>query len=289
MSDDEGVTITIDPNAAYADLLYERYATLLARSLTGELREDPPIDPWHGVVVDAEGRIVKVTGAIAGTYTIHPGKYDANVRRIGADWPEHAETMIGALRMANLKLLVETIIYQEIPGDLIETGVWRGGACIFMRGLLTALVDPGRKVFVCDSFEGLPKGECAEDKYDAHHGFSPLAVSLDAVKRNFERYGLLDDRVVFVKGWFKDTLSLIESKQFALIRLDGDMYGSTIDALTTLYPRLSIGGFCIIDDFNLPPVQLALRDYFGARFGKFEIIAIDRCGVFWRKEQHHGI
>lgn len=292
MSDDE--TVTIDLRTP-KEKLYNRYLDLLARSLTGELREDPPIDPWHGIVVDSKGQIVKPEDAKPGEYTIFPGSYNAEVRRFGQDWPQTAETMIGATRLWNIRMLVEEIIQEKIPGDLIETGVWRGGACIFMRGVLEALGDLTRRVFVCDSFEGLPAGECEQDKNDAHSAFPPLRASLVDVCDNFVRYGLLDDRVIFVPGWFKNTLpSLVQEggsgdglgrPSFALLRLDGDMYGSTFEALTALYPRLVVGGFCVIDDFNLPAVQLAMQDYFGPKIVELNATAIDQCGIYWRKEK----
>jgi predicted O-methyltransferase YrrM len=84
-----------------------------------------------------------------------------------------------------------------------------------------------------------------------------LAVSREDVERNFAKYGLLDDRVVFLQGWFKDTLPSAPIGKIALLRLDGDMYESTMDALQNLYPKLSPGGYCIIDDF-FGPCRLAV-------------------------------
>jgi hypothetical protein len=78
-----------------------------------------------------------------------------------------------------------------------------------------------------------------------------LAVSRDEVENNFRKYSLLDDKVVFLQGWFKDTLPNAPIEKLCVLRLDGDMYGSTIEALLNLYPRLSKGGFCIIDDYAL--------------------------------------
>ncbi|MFX8984442.1 TylF/MycF/NovP-related O-methyltransferase, partial [Acinetobacter baumannii] len=80
--------------------------------------------------------------------------------------------MIGTARMRNLRLLCERALAEEIPGDFIETGVWRGGACIYMRAILAAHGDPGRRVFVADSFRGLPPPDPAAfpaDEGDQHH------------------------------------------------------------------------------------------------------------------------
>ena len=143
--------------------------------------------------------------------------------------------MIGSARLRNLRELTERTIADRIPGDYIETGVWRGGACILMRGVLAAHGVTDRKVIVADSFEGLPKPDAEKypaDKRDRLFAFEELAVSLDQVRANFETYDLLDEQVVFLKGFFKDTLpTLAANARFALIRLDGDMYESTMDAL----------------------------------------------------------
>jgi O-methyltransferase len=111
-----------------------------------------------------------------------------------------------------------------------------------------------------------------------------LAVSLADVKGNFDRYGLLDEQVVFVEGWFSDTLPALKAGPFALIRLDGDLYESTYVALDALYPKLSPGGFVIIDDVNfLPPCRQAVMDY-RSRVGiTAPMQEIDWSAGWWRK------
>src|SRR5207244_684219 len=87
-------------------------------------------------------------------------------------------------------------------------------------------------------------------------------TSLAGVQSNFAKYGLLDDQVVFVKGYFSETLPDLDAKAFSLIRLDGDIYESTLDAMESLYPKLSPGGFCIIDDFSsFTDCRQAVEDY----------------------------
>jgi hypothetical protein len=197
--------------------------------------------------------------------------------------------MIGLKRLDNLQNCIETVIRENVTGDLIETGVWRGGACILMRGVLAAYGDNGRKVFVADSFEGLPKAD--EEKYpadkgDNHYLFSPvLAVSREEVENNFKRYNLLDEQVVFLQGWFKDTLPSAPIQKIAVMRLDGDMYESTMDALVTLYPKLSLGGYCIIDDYALKGCKKAVDDYRERLKIKAELKEIDWTGRYWRKEE----
>ena len=95
------------------------------------------------------------------------------------------------------------MLCEEVEGDLIETGVWRGGACIFMRAVLAAYGIEDRRIFVADSSEGLPKPDAAKypaDKGDKHHIHSYLAVSKDEVENNFRKYNLLDNQLFFLKG-----------------------------------------------------------------------------------------
>ena len=213
--------------------------------------------------------------------------FDLRRREHGLDWPAQAPTMIGEKRMANLRTLMESIIADNVPGDFIETGVWRGGACIFMRAILYAHKITDRYVWAADSFEGLPAAN--ELKYPADagsdlHAYPQLAVSLEQVRENFRVYGLLDQQTKFLKGWFRDTLPTAPIRQLALMRLDGDMYESTMDALINLYPKLSHQGYVIVDDYHVVSAcKAAVHDYCDANGIQPEIIEIDGVGVYWRK------
>jgi O-methyltransferase len=209
-------------------------------------------------------------------------------RDLGLDWPAEAETMIGMQRLTSLQRCVETVLADDIPGDLIECGVWRGGACILMRAVLAAYGDETRCVWLADSFAGVPRPDTAN--YKADKGLrldrfaSILAVPEAEVRANFERYGLLDDQVRFLPGWFKDTLPDAPIDFIAVLRLDGDLYESTIQALDALYPRLSPGGFCIIDDYHvIKACRQAVTDYRAEHGVSAEIVDIDGSGVLWRK------
>ncbi len=206
-------------------------------------------------------------------------------REQGKIWPGLAHTMIGYRRLDNIQECVELALRDNVPGDFIETGVWRGGACIFMKAILVAHGVTDRKVFVADSFEGLPEpdGRYPMDGGDIHHRQNYLAVSQKQVEDNFRLYDLLDENVVFVKGWFEHTLPQLKAGQFAVIRLDGDMYGSTMDALVALYPKLSNDGFCIIDDYALPGCRRAVDDFRRANSIADELVPIDCSGHYWRK------
>ena len=238
----------------------------------------------------------------------YTGPFGQRKRDLGLDWPAEAETMIGMQRLTSLQRCVETVLDDDIPGDLVECGVWRGGACILMRAVLAAYGDETRCVWLADSFAGLPSADTAKYKADKkgfnldlkHHlpglfttvvpGLSGalvkiLAVPETEVRANFQRYGLLDDQVRFLPGWFKDTLPDAPIDRIALLRLDGDLYESTIQALDALYPRLSPGGFCIIDDyFVLYPTRQAVTDYRAKHGVSAEIVDIDGTAALWRKE-----
>lgn len=208
-------------------------------------------------------------------------------RTAGRVWPEFAHTMIGLPRLNNLQFCVERVLQDNIPGDLIETGIWRGGACILMRGILKAYGVTDRIVWAADSFEGLPKPDvekAPEDRGDKHHSYPQLSVDIETVRRNFREYALLDDQVQFLKGWFKDTLTTAPIGELAVCRLDGDMYESTMDALSALYPKLSAGGYLIVDDYGIVPGCRAAVDDYRRKFSIVEQIEdIDGWGVYWRK------
>lgn len=211
---------------------------------------------------------------------------DLDIREEGKNWPLLAHTMIGRKRLDNLQWCVETVLADGVAGDLIETGVWRGGATILMRGVLKAHGDTSRTVWVADSFEGLPapSGQYAADDGDVHHTWDRLRVSREEVAANFERYGLLDDRVRFLKGWFRDTLPTAPISELAVLRVDGDMYESTMDALTALYPKVSVGGFVIVDDFCIASCTKAVEDFRAANGIVDPITMVDYTGGWWRRE-----
>jgi O-methyltransferase len=117
------------------------------------------------------------------------------------------------------------------------------------------------------------------------HLVDSLAVSLDTVKSNFAKFGMLDDHVRFLKGWFKDTLATAPIKEIAMLRLDGDMYESTMDALNPLYSKVSAGGFIIVDDYGLPEdcCRRAIHDFRDTHGVTEPIIDIDGWGAYWQK------
>jgi O-methyltransferase len=267
------------------------YLEVVKMALTGALNEDnDQILGGRRGEGTWKHRIANRMADIVGLFDIEMARkrpYDPALRARGLDRPGRAESMIGLQRMDNLRFCIESVLRDDIPGDLIEAGVWRGGATIFMRAALKAHGDTSRTVWVADSFEGLPAPNVSRypaDRGDAHHTVSELRVGVEQVKHNFRRYGLMDDQVKFLVGWFKDTLPSAPIDRIAVMRLDGDMYESTIQALEALYPKLSVAGYCIIDDYGLlPGAKRAVHDYRTAMGIGDEIVDIDGVGVFWRK------
>lgn len=241
----------------------KRYLDLIESCLTGIIYEDAPLN-----VLGQE-------------------HYDPKLREYGWDWPSKAHTMIGVKRLANVRFLTESVIKNHIPGDCMETGVWRGGACIMMRAVMEAFRVKNRRVWLADSFEGLPPPSpelYPADAGEKFHEYEELSISVDEVKNNFSKYGLLDDQVVFLKGWFKDTLPSAPVEKLALLRLDGDLYESTIVPLEALYDKVSNGGYVIVDDYHVVKgCKQAVHDFCAARKIEPEIMEIDGVGIYWQK------
>ncbi len=246
----------------------ELYLDLLKRSLTDTLREP---EPNHD---SADRRALFV----AFTYHYINGS---------------AVSMLPLVRLDNIRHCIEHVVRDGVPGDVIETGVWRGGACIFMRGCLKAMGVTDRKVWVADSFEGLPDPAPEREKETKFHNSPSMQKSLrkleagiEEVQANFAAYGLLDENVPFLKGWFKDTLPEAPIDRLAVLRLDGDYYQSTMDALTALYDRVSPGGFVIVDDYGedlWTDCRQAIEDFRTANTITDPLVRVDETCVYWRK------
>ncbi len=270
-----------EPAARYLDLL----AGCLTRELfldeevrNVDLRQWPLAQPGHdelrALLRERRWRLVA-----------HSGEPDR--RAVGHDWPPHAETMIGRARLDNVTDCVARALHDGVAGDLVETGVWRGGTAIYLRAILAALGDPDRRVWACDSFAGLPEPDAQRYPMDVpmrFHEYRELAVGVDDVRAAFARYGLLDERVEFVVGWFRDTLPDLAVERIAVLRLDGDLYESTMDALTNLEPKVSPGGFVIVDDYGgIEACRQAVHDYRRHSGIDAPIHEVDWTGAWWRK------
>jgi hypothetical protein len=260
------------------------YLDLLKKCLVNSIYEDTPAP----IFIDGKST----------------SQYSSERRSTGRDWPTKAHTMIGLQRLNNLHSLAKKVLTEGIEGDFLEAGVWRGGATIFMRGLLKAYAVRDRLVWVADSFCGFPPS----DKISSRSYSSPeLLTAINRIEAgdadwkaaletlrtgttevdvmtNFERYGLLDDQVRFLPGFFSDTLPSAPVKKLAILRADGDLYDSTYQILDNLYPRVTPGGFVIIDDYHsFTECRQAVHDYLAATKPDVQLENIDADAVFWQK------
>jgi hypothetical protein len=271
------------------------YLDLLKRCLAGLIHEDPA---------------VRFTWDDSDPSTLVP--FDREHRSDGRDWPSRADTMIGLRRLENLEALTVDVLDAGTPGDLLEAGVWRGGATIFMRGILKAYGVTDRAVWVADAFAkrfpvtdqegatarsfvspGWPEiravmsgATVPSESFRARSDVLWAGTGYEEVRERFARYGLLDDQVRFLRGWFRETLPTAPVERLAVLRVDCDLYDSTYDVLAALYPRLSVGGYVIIDDYHaVSECRAAVHAYLDATRTEAELRPIDADAVFWRKRR----
>ncbi len=232
-------------------------------------------------------------------YGVEPNADDADEFRYVNDFLLHyirgpAISMLPIVRFDNLQMCIARVLADKVAGDFIETGVWRGGATIFMRAMLEAAGVTDRLVWVADSFEGLPEPDAQKYPVEAqaHQGvamrtaYKHFAAGIDEVRNNFNAYGVLDEQVRFLQGWFKDTLPTAPITRLAILRLDGDYYESTMDALTNLYDKLSIGGYAIIDDYGEDSwtyCRKAVDDFRAERGITEPLIQVDSKCFYWKR------
>jgi hypothetical protein len=232
-------------------------------------------------------------------FETEPNTDDVNELRYVQDFLQHyirgsAISMLPLKRLDNLRFCVEEVIARGIRGDLIETGVWRGGATIFMRAILQAYGVTDRNIWVADSFEGLPEPNSEKFPIEAkaykgvvmRDQYKRFAVGLEEVQNNFRAFGLLDDQVKFLKGWFCDTLWRAPIESIAVLRLDGDYYESTMDALNGLYDKLMIGGYAIVDDYGEDTwtyCRRAVDEFRRARGISEPMIQVDSKCFYWQR------
>ena len=168
--------------------------------------------------------------------------------------------------------IASMLIKDGIEGAFVECGVGAGSSPAVML-LACERAGVSRPIWGFDSFQGIPwAGENDDDqpgigeKDPSKQGLLETsgvsAHSLEQVKGAFKHWQLDPDKVNWVEGWFQDTLPKVETGKIALLRLDGDLYDSTLVCLHYLYPKLVKGGILIIDDYQLPGCRQAFYDYF---------------------------
>jgi O-methyltransferase len=188
-------------------------------------------------------------------------------------------TMTSIERLYGLYKGVQYIAAAEIPGDLMECGVWRGGSCMLMASTLLALGKPDRRIFMFDTFEGHPAPDPERDvdlwgnrayeewRSQTHEGAIKGwgRAPLDEVMDNLQSTGYPRTLLRFVKGMVENTAPCNLPEQLALLRLDTDWYASTRAALAHFYPLLAPGGVLILDDYgHYQGQRQAVDEYFQA-------------------------
>ena len=261
------------------------YLDLLKKALSGSLYDESSwaiLEPrrFGGVHNFLRNAIIKAL-CKRSLLLVKKKHSDRQLRESGKDWPMIGFTMVGHQRLDNIRTCIERVLADRIPGDFVECGVWRGGSSIFAKAVFNIHGAADRKVWLADSFEGMPV-QSESDKIDPDLG-DALEVSREEVENNFRRFDLLDNNVRFVKGWFHESLPKAPIEQIAILRLDGDYYRSTMDALDNLYVKLSDGGFVIIDDYiYLAGCKQAVTE-FRAKHGITAALMEDAYLVYWRK------
>jgi len=243
-----------------------RFLAMLKRGLVGLLDQSHPlfrVNEWGGGAPSgssslAHQQTATMSLSLATINLLNHSKY------LDPPFPGFTLATIGMLN--HLQAVVEDVLQNGIEGDLMETGVWRGGQTILMRAILEAASEEKRHVWVCDSFSGVPppRRDGQQDvEADETVEWEPglYNASIDMVRANFLRFGLLDERVHFVKGHFVDTMKTVEVEKIAVLRLDADTWDATSDVLEALYDRVSDGGYIIIDDFHLNGARGATLDF----------------------------
>ncbi len=186
-------------------------------------------------------------------------------------------TMVSDERLFATMLACKHVVERSVEGEFVECGVWRGGNALLAAGLFK-LYGADRKVYLYDTFAGMTlpteHDTAAMTDEDAHSLYLSSRkeshtdfcyASLEDVKGAFERTGLLDSNIIFIKGDVLSTLAVPNNlpQQVAVLRLDTDWYESTRMELETLYPRLTIGGVIMIDDYGYwNGARRAVDEYF---------------------------
>lgn len=187
-----------------------------------------------------------------------------------ADYDDEAKAIIRAVkpftmtspeRLNAFILATRHVVRHNIPGDIVECGVWRGGSMQACAKTLLSLGETERDLHLFDTFEGMPPptaedlrrdGKSAEDLLAAQGKDRPIwaIASLEDVQAGFEQVPYPGERVHYVQGMVEDTVPQQAPERISILRLDTDWYASTKHELEYLYPRLVSGGVLLIDDYG---------------------------------------
>lgn len=172
-------------------------------------------------------------------------------------WRCHRFTMTQVAPMYSLYKSVEYVVTHDIPGDVVECGVWRGGSSMLAALTLSEMDAKDRSIYLYDTYEGM--AEPTEQDREIRSGRTAIELMselrwvrspLEEVERNLESTGYPTEKLEFVKGKVEDTIPNVIPDRISILRLDTDWFESTYHELTHLYPRLSSRGVLIIDDYG---------------------------------------
>lgn len=222
-------------------------------------------------------------------------------------------TVVDVERARSLADLCIDVIQNKVDGDFVETGVYKGGMIVLMAAI-NKITEANKKIFACDSFKGSPSVRDLKYNIGENSREGEFCGTLDEVKQNLNDFGLLDDNVIFVEGWFKDTLHQKDSeiKKISILRLDGDYYSSTLEVLESLYDKVSDSGYIIIDDYALNGCRNAVNIFLSSKklnpeiqtpYGDWDILSDwakkqnpsegpeqniikSPAGAYWKKTKH---
>lgn len=176
---------------------------------------------------------------------------------------ENDMTVVDIERARSLINLCNDVIDNNIEGDFVETGVYKGGMIVLMAAV-NKFRKAKRKIFACDSFQGSPSHDNLIYVTGENNREGEFIGSISDVKKNLEKFNLLDKNIIFIEGWFKDTLfkgnHLIQ--KISILRLDGDYYSSTLEVLEGLYNIVQQHGYVIVDDYSLRGCRNAINKFF---------------------------
>lgn len=199
-------------------------------------------------------------------------------------------SLVSKERFDNVDYISKILETENIEGDIVETGIWRGGMIAYLSQVFL-----NRKIYGCDSFEGCqnPKDGKYFNSNDSHSYGTYYGGTLEEVKENLNSLNIDYSNIIFIKGWFKDTMINFPSDKIALLRLDGDSYSATLEVLDELYSKVVKGGFIINDDYVIPESRQAQQDFFKKNNLKIELFnplnnvklnSGEIChGAYWRK------
>jgi O-methyltransferase len=261
---------------------------LLIRTLTRRVtgpghRRVLPRNRWRAAIY----RPVDAALDRAGIQLVRPVPVDSRMDEGISFLHAEADTSMGTRRLQFLQRCLTAIHVEQIPGDLVELGCWRGGGAILMRGFLAGVGDTSRRVWAADTFRGYPLPDSDTTEHDhIYAGNTAFAVSLEEVKERIDRYGLLDEQVRFLDGLFATTLPTAAIDAIALMHIDVSTYRGTADGLRYTYPKVSPGGWVVIGDYQAAGARRAVDEYRSKHVIDVPLQDVPQkrsLGVWWRK------